>query len=173
MRPPRVIVEHRFPDGPAPFPKARSASVSRRIALGLGGIALAGAAASVLGLTRKAGNTPGGLTKGADVLFNVGGEGPGPGQFRDYVFNIGIDSLGRAALIDNDDRIYVFGPEGQFITYYPQGEGYEGKFCALRLGGVLIFAGNRSFHRVSLENGALLETVRTQSETLAGMRPMP
>ncbi|RRH69455.1 hypothetical protein [Falsigemmobacter faecalis] len=77
----------------------------------------------------------------------------------------GIDSLGRAALVDNDDRIYVFGPEGQFITHYPQGEGYEGKFCALRPGGDLIFAGNRSFHRASLESGALLETVKTESET--------
>lgn len=154
-----IIVEHRFPDRmPASLPA--KPALGRRAILGMAGVAVVGAAA-VLGLGRQRQATAADDGAGAEVLFNVGGEGAGAGQFRDHVFDIGIDSRGRAALIDNRERIYVFGPEGQFITHYAQDESRKGRFCALLPNGDLILADGKTFHRLALESGALIESVET------------
>lgn len=159
-----IIVEHRFPNGaPRPVAAAATASPSRRVMLGLCGAAVLGTGAMLLGQRRSP--TGGGKAAPmAEVLFNVGGEGAAAGQFRDHVFDIGIDSLGRAALVDNRDRVYVFGPEGQFITHYSLTEKTKGKFCAVLPSGDLILAGDQRLRRLALETGELIEEVRPASD---------
>lgn len=155
-----IILEHRFPDGAArpAKPEGSKGALGRRAVLGFGGVAVAGAL--VMGLNR--GSKPAADRRPqAEVLFNVGGEGPAAGQFRDQVFAIGIDSLGRAALVDNRDRVYIYGPEGQFISQYPlQG----GRFCAVLPAGEMIVADSNRLIRLSLTDGTVLETVTTQSD---------
>lgn len=159
-----IIVEHRFPDSISPvLSRKPPAQLARRAVLGFGGVALLATAAAAVGFRRKADS--GSSDPEAEVLFNVGGEGPGAGQFRDQVYSIGIDSLGRAALVDNRDRIYIYGPEGQFISHYTQDESRKGRFCGLRPRGDLIFAQSNAFHRLALESGSLIETVETASDT--------
>lgn len=163
-----IILEHRFPESApahAHRPKAPHAPITRRTLLGYGGLAALGAAAAAFGLRRPtaiASRDPG---PKARLLFNVGGEGPGAGQFRDQVYNIGIDSLDRAALLDNRGRIYVYGTEGQFISHYALETTRQGKFCGLRRGGDLIIADRQAFHRLTLETGGLIDTVETGTET--------
>lgn len=154
-----IIVEHRFPDHRLAAAPAQPA-LGRRVILGMAGaVALGAVAALGFGRQRQAPAAEKGAS--AELLFNVGGEGAGAGQFRDHVFGIGIDSRGRAALIDNRDRVYVFGPEGEFITHYAQDESRKGRFCVLLPKGDLIFADGKIFHRLALESGALIESVAT------------
>ena len=163
-----IIVEHRFPDRPpassSPVSSAAKPVLGRRALLGGAGLAALAAAAMVSGFGRHRQVAAADDGAGFELLFNVGGEGAGAGQFRDHVFDIGIDSLGRAALVDNRERVYVFGPEGQFITHYAQDESRKGRFCALLPKGDLIFADGTTFHRLALESGALIESVETERE---------
>lgn len=158
-----IIVEHRFPDRP-PVAMPEKPALGRRALLGVAVLAALGAVAAVSGVGRHRQTPAADKGAGGELLFNVGGEGAGAGQFRDHVFDIGVDSLGRAALVDNRERVYVFGPEGQFITHYAQDESRKGRFCALLPNGDLVFADGKTFHRLALESGALIESVETARE---------
>lgn len=151
-----VIIEHRFPDSLRPRTPPAPQPLSRRAVLLAGSAVLAGGTAwAMLGSTPLQPAKP----PAAQVLFNVGGEGAAPGQFREHVFDIGIDSLGQALLVDNDNRVYLFGPEGNFLTNYALGGETDGRFCALMPSGELILASHEAFLRVEAKTGRLIKRV--------------
>lgn len=153
-----VIVEHRFPDSAPLHPRKSPApqSLSRRGVLLAGAAVLAGGAAwGLLGRSVPRPAAP----PGAQMLFNVGGEGAAPGQFREHIFDMGIDSLGQAVLIDNDERVYLFGPEGNFLANYALGAETEGRFCAVLPSGELILATHQAFLRIEAKTGRLITRV--------------
>lgn len=113
-----IVLEHRFPDG---RPSAASASMPRRKMLGIA-FATAAIGGGVMLLPRVLGGTR--LVEADEgpaivTRFNVGGEGAGPGLFRDDPVQIGIDNLGRAMIQDNARRFYVFGPDGALLNQFP------------------------------------------------------
>lgn len=159
-----IILEHRYPDAQRPAVRA-GGGVSRRAVLA-GSLALGGVvvvlAPMLLPLTQSA-PAP---AKQVDLLFNVGGEGSSPGQFREQVYELGVDSLGRSILVDNRNRYYLFGPEGQFLANYALEGDLSAKFTAFLPSGELILSDNEQLYRVNAETGRLIAVVRAPKAKL-------
>ncbi|ADO42718.1 hypothetical protein [Ketogulonicigenium vulgare] len=149
-----VILEHRFPDGQP----ARATRPTRRAVVGLGlaagGIIGFGAALQFLmGASRPAADDH---LRGTAV-FNVGGEGAAPGQFRSDAQSVMVDSQDRAVVMDSEERFYIFAPDGAFLTHFPMP--VQGRLMAVLAAGDIIVNAQNRFHRLDLMNGQILETV--------------
>lgn len=159
-----VVVEHRFAEAGRP---ANAPAVSGRRRLIGAGLGVAGvlALAPILGRTifDPTARSPDPQSPFREI-FNVGGEGAAPGQFRDTPFDVAVDSLDRVLVRDNGDRYYIFGPDGRFLNNYPRPTGTSGRFVVLLPGGDLIVSDQRRFFRVDMESGEIKETVPAPEE---------
>lgn len=156
-----VIVEHRYlppTDGALTSPSAPS-PVARRLILGMVGVAAAFAVVSsplISLLSRRSGGDSDNTDPGARVVFNVGSQGSGPGQFREYPSWIGIDALGQAVVLDSDRRIHVFGPDGGFIASYPKVIEASWQVVLLPDGDLVLYnSGPRQFIRFDPDSGTV------------------
>ena len=153
-----IIVEHRLAQGAA-APLAAAAGFDRRKALFLGAAALVGGGFIAKDLLFAPSPKPVDAPESfAEVLFNKGGEGALAGQFRDHVVEMGIDSFGRALLIDNRNRFYIFGPQGEFIAHYALTDDLRGKFSTLLPTGEIILATHKEFLRLDLLSGQKIDS---------------
>lgn len=151
-----VTVEHRFPDAAR---RAEAAPVhGRRLLIGaaLGGAAVL-AGASFLGGAFSTPSRRNAAPPPFHAIFNTGGEGAGPGQFRDDPVAVAVDSLDRALVRDGDRRYYAFGPDGRFLNHYARPFHEYASFTALLPGGDLILDHRDQFARVDMESGTVKE----------------
>ncbi len=153
-----VTVEHRFPDGAI---RAGTAPVQgRRLLIG----AALGGAVVLAGAAFMGGSLPTSSRRTAAAppfreIFNTGGEGAAPGQFRDDPVGVAVDSLDRALVRDSDRRYYVFGPDGRFLNHYARPFHEHASFTALLPGGDLILDYRDQFVRLDMETGTVKEVV--------------
>lgn len=156
-----VIVEHRYspPDSGALTSPSAPSAVGRRLILGLLGGAAALAVISspfISLLTRRSGGDSGDTDPGARIVFNVGSQGSGPGQFREYPAWVGIDALGQAVVLDNDGRIHVFDPDGGFIANFPKVTEASWQVVLLPVGDLILYnSGPRQFIRFDPDSGTV------------------
>ncbi len=157
-----VVLEHRFPDG-QPAGAVLPGPVSRRgaLAAGLCVMAIGGGALVLPQFLRSAHRAAPEEGLAVKTVFNVGGEGAGPGLFREYPSYIGIDSLGRAMIQDGGRRFYIFGPDGAFLNQFPSPED-SGAMLAVLPDGSIITDGSRRILRIDPASGEI-----------AGSQPMP
>lgn len=157
-----VVLEHRFPDG-RPAGAVLPGPVSRRgaLAAGLCVMAIGGGALVLPQFLRGAHRAAPEEGLAVKTVFNVGGEGAGPGLFREYPSYIGIDSLGRAMIQDGGRRFYIFGPDGAFLNQFPSPED-SGAMLAVLPDGSIITDGSRRILRIDPASGEI-----------AGSQPMP
>lgn len=152
-----VILEHRFPDGrlsPPPPVKSPQPLSRRALMAGLGVAAVAG-----LALVLRAPSRPDGAAAGPAVntLFNVGGEGAGPGLFRETPTRVGVDSLGRAVVQDHQERYYVFGPDGAFRNQFVPPQPSNSMLAVLPDGHV-VADGDNQLHRIDPATGVIVDS---------------
>ncbi|AGT09353.1 hypothetical protein [Paracoccus aminophilus] len=156
-----IVLEHRFPDGKPGVPAPSTASLSRRQALGtgLGVVAVGGAMlglSQILGIGRR--STPA-AKSGVEAVFNVGGKGASAGLFRDNLNAIGIDSLSRAVVTDQQQRFYVFGPDGAPLTQFSAPEDSRGQMLGVLPGGDIVLNGYNILVRLDPLSGAVKDRV--------------
>lgn len=138
-----VVVDVRMPD--ALRVPARP-TLSRRNALIGTGVFAAAAATGLLGLPRL--RTPGGggsAHSPVKPLWTIGGRGPGPGQFRDYIAAVTIDGQGRSAVaVSSSPVVQLFDGDGRFLTRWVT-ESKSPRLLAALPGGDLILDGSDAF----------------------------
>ena len=162
-----VIVEHRYAGEPVRATTPISASKQRFIlgaAAGL--IALTFATQPILSLFNDETATSATASSlGASVVFNVGSEGSSPGQFRDNPNDFGIDGLGRAVVSDVGGRIYIFGPDGRFITNHPKFESHSDFVAFLPNGSLILYNSYpKGFGNYDPVTGRIVESVEMAAE---------
>lgn len=150
-----VVVEHRFPDGPRTL--AAPVVPGRRLLIGaaLGAGALAVAAPFLFRPARR--DREAALP--FQQIFNVGGEGAAPGQFRSDPFWVSVDSLDRALVRDGNRRYYVFGPDGRFLNHYAKPYHEYASYLALLPSGDVILNQDDKLARLDMESGTVKEIV--------------
>lgn len=153
-----VIVEHRLPPGFGPASAQTATAGGGRRALIFGGVA----AVATLGLGLPllspllTGRAPEADRKAPfREVFNVGGSGAQPGQFRGSLSDVMLDSLGRALVRDNDDRYYLFGPDGGFLSHFSRPLGGRGSLIAFLPDGDLVVSGPDTLARIDVMTGAV------------------
>ena len=92
-------------------------------------------------------------------LWNIGGKGPGAGQFRDSIWSLTIDGQGRSATIASSSPIVqLFDGDGRFLARWLKPQA-TGDLLAALPGGDLIFAAGRAFERRDAMTGRLVATI--------------
>lgn len=161
-----VIVEHRFPDGMQR--RGLSERSSNWIAITIVAISLVCAA---LALIPEFSQEAAPAARDFEVIYDVGGEGAGPGQFRDYIHGLGVDNLDRVLAVDTDNRFYVFGPEGNFLTQYiapPEAE--DASYLAVLPRGEVVLTSNKTFHFIDLATGKYLRSLPRKEPWVHGQK---
>lgn len=153
-----VVVEHRLPEGFVSASARESAPAAGRRALIIGGVA----AVATLGLgLPMLGDVLGARSSGAKrdaplrVVFNIGGSGSQPGQFRGTPQDVMVDSLGRALVRDSDNRYYLFGPDGGFLSHFPRPLDGQGSLIAFMPNGDLLVSASQMLARIDVMTGQL------------------
>jgi DNA-directed RNA polymerase subunit RPC12/RpoP len=152
-----VTVDVRLPKGSTVPAKP---VLSRRAAiLGVGTVS-AIAAGALFGprlLLPASGDQP--KSPAVKALWNIGGKGPGPGQFRNYISNVTIDGQGRSAIsIASSPLIQLFDGDGRFLARWVAGSASPRLLAALP-GGDLILDGSDGFERRDPLSGRLLAII--------------
>ncbi|NPD17711.1 hypothetical protein HOY34_21260 [Xinfangfangia sp. D13-10-4-6] len=152
-----VVVEHRLPPGfmPASAPSA-AAGVRRRALIG-GGVAIAtlGLGLPMLGRFLAAPSPEAQREAPFREVFNVGGSGAQPGQFRGSPADVRVDSLGRALVRDTDNRYYLFAPDGGFLSHFPRPLEGRGSLIAFMPDGDLVVNASKTLARIDVMTGAV------------------
>ena len=162
-----VIVDVRLPKearSPATAPIDR-----RNVLLGAGALVTAIVAGSFA--------LPALLTSAADrstvgrklkPLWNIGGKGAGPGQFRDYIAAVTIDGQGRSAIaVASSPLVQLFGGDGQFLARWVTGSTSAQLLAALP-GGDLILDGPDGFERRDPMTGRIVATIAEPASDVRG-----
>ena len=154
----------------APEPAQAKPLVSRRAAL-IGG----GAFVGLIGLAAipsliVSGGSEKSDRKRAEITpkWVVGGEGAGPGQFRNYVLDLVIDGQGRSALSFNSSPlVQLHDANGRFVARWVNGGKYARLIAALP-GGDLILDGPDGFERRDPVSGRIIATAPGPDDSIRG-----
>ena len=140
-----VVIDVRLPQGST---LAARPHLSRRGLLA-GGAALAIGTSGAIALLSRSPSPAGAPASGRGVrpLWNIGGKGAGPGQFRDYIAAVTIDGQGRSAVTTSSSPlVQVFDGDGRFLARWVTGSRAAHLLVALP-GGDLIFDGPDGLER--------------------------
>jgi hypothetical protein len=163
-----VVVDVRLPAGMA-IPSQQP--TSRRAALIGTGIFAAAAVTGLVALPRLLTSGGGGTSthKKVTPLWNIGGRGPGPGQFRDYISAVTIDGQGRSAVaVSSSPVVQLFDGDGHFLARWVS-ESKSPRLLAALPGGDLIVDGSDNFERRDPMTGNLrMTTPKPDSSIRAG-----
>lgn len=153
-----VVVEHRLPPGlvAASAPVGAGGQGAGRRALIVGGVAAIATLAlglPMLGDFLRAQSPEAERKAPFREIFNIGGSGAQPGQFRSSPADVMVDSLGRALVRDSDNRYYLFGPDGGFLSHFPRPLEGRGSLIAFLPDGDLVVNAAQTLARVDVMTG--------------------
>lgn len=162
-----VVVDVRLPQG-ATLPGQRA--MSRRGALiGAGSFAAVIAAGSIgLPMLLSSRSEPKLTHRSVKPLWNIGGKGPGPGQFRNYISAVTIDGQGRSAIaVSSSPQVQLFDGDGRFLARWVTGSSSAQLLAALP-GGDLILKGPDGFERREPVTGRIVRVIGEDELSLKG-----
>lgn len=157
-----VVVDVRLPEG---MPDKRH--ISRR-SIVFAGAVLAGATA-IAALPRLLSFTPAGEPRPTTKpIWNIGGPGAGPGEFRDNIAALTIDGQGRSALtVSSSPVVQLFDGDGRFLARWVTGSKTAQLLVALP-GGDLIIEGPDGLERRDPLTGRVKALIREPDYDLRG-----
>jgi len=153
-----VIVEHRFQGQPLLETGDRVTTTAWPLWL-WGGLTLGGICLYFLTMIVPQQSRTEITDQNSSVVFNVGGQGSGPGQFRENANLIGIDALGQSIVMD-DGRMHIFASDGRFIKSSPPFDEIRNAdpLVVLPNGDLILFESNeRQLVRFNVQNGQVTE----------------
>lgn len=151
-----VVVEVRLPENGAVTGKS---ALSRRCVIAGGAVLVACTIATVAILPRlkPASSETSERRRTVRPLWNIGGKGPGAGQFRDYISTMTIDGQGRSAITTTSSPVVqLFDGDGRFLARWVTDAELAQLLVALP-GGDLIFDGPAGFQRRNPMTGQVIE----------------
>jgi hypothetical protein len=139
-----VVVDVRLPEGIV----AAKPRMSRRGVI-IGGAALIAGTSAMVAFLPRSPSSPESAASGSSLrpIWNIGGKGAGPGQFRDYILTTTIDGQGRSAITTlASPLVQLFDGDGRFLARWVTRSQTAQLLVALP-GGDLIFDGPDGFER--------------------------
>lgn len=152
-----IVIEHRFPDG-HPNAALNPEQTRRALLIGAGLLAAGGVAITASMLLGGRDEALIGTTVPARLIWNVGGRGVAPGQFRDQIRDVIVDANANILTHTNSGTTpQLFNGDGGFIRNWPTLSPYTRLYCALAGGGALIY--NSDLEIRDFQSGALRQTI--------------